>query len=352
VRVAIVCGGISSEHEVSCVSGGGVLHAIDRTFFDPVVIGMKKSGGVVLLSDDYCLEIVNGQMPTIDESLPELTNGWSDLLSDPINAEIAFPVLHGTFGEDGTFQQICEEIGLRYVGSGVEASAVAMEKSAAKATFASVGLAVVPGITITHEQWNENSELCLMRVADLINGTYPIFVKPSRSGSSRGTHKVNSSENIESAIVDALKYDSIVLVEQAINAREIECAVLDEISTSGMREIFVSPPGEIKISADHPFYDFESKYLDGATSVHIPAEISPELNDEIRNKAMQAFIALDCLGYARVDFFLDRDTNRLYINEINTIPGFTSTSVYPALMNAAGISYSELITSLINFALI
>ena len=172
----------------------------------------------------------------------------------------------------------------------------------------------------------------------------------SRSGSSRGTHKVKSREAIAAAMDDAFSYDSLVLVEVAIDAREIECAVLDEISASGSRHLVVSPPGEIKISSAHEFYDFESKYLDGATSVEIPAAIDASLTEEIRKKAMDAFLALDCLGYARVDFFLDKESNNLYINEINTIPGFTPTSVYPSLMKAAGVSYSELITALLNFA--
>lgn len=348
--VAIVCGGTSSEHEVSCISASGVLSAIDRELFDPIVIGIKKSGGVVKLPDDYPLSVQGEKLPTIAEDLEELPLGLHSLISEEFHVEIVFPVLHGSYGEDGEFQKECEALNLRYVGSGVEASALAMEKGAAKRAFSQAGLNVVPGVVINKEEWVSHPDSAISTIEAFIDGEFPIFVKPSRSGSSRGTHKVKSLDQLKAACDDAFTYDTLVLIEKAIDAREIECAVLDELSSSGNRQIVVSPPGEIKISEEHEFYDFESKYLDGATSVEIPAAIDPSLSEEIRKKAMEAFLALDCLGYARVDFFLDRKSNELYINEINTIPGFTPTSVYPLLMKAAGVSYRDLITALLTFA--
>jgi D-alanine-D-alanine ligase len=332
LKVAILAGGISSEHEISCLSAGSVLKAIDREKFEPILIGIDRQGEFHYLPLDFPLTIQNlaGQkiLPEIPSDLPAIK------LAD-IECDIFFPVLHGPGGEDGQIQKSLSELGKPFVGSREKASANAMDKVAAKRIFAQAGLPVTPGINL-----NQDSLLGVAaRVADL---GYPVFVKPSRSGSSRGTHKVKNETELLPAINDALIYDLDVLIEQGIDAREIEVGIL-EIDN----QLIASAPGEIKIDSRFEFYDFESKYLDDATSVHVPAEIPQATAIEIQDKARSAFQAIGASGFARVDFFLDRKSNKIYLNEINTIPGFTATSVYPQLLANSGYSYTSVITALI-----
>jgi D-alanine-D-alanine ligase len=337
VKVAILFGGTSSEHEISCLSAGSVLKNIDRNKFSTLAIGIDQSGGFHYLPDDFPLEITveNGEtkLPIVPESLPLIAGGLAE-----IECDLFFPVLHGPGGEDGEIQSAILNIGKKFVGSNPAASKLAMDKVAAKKAFAEAGLKVTPGTVITLATLNGLAELQSKL-------SFPVFVKPSRSGSSRGTHKVKSNAELLAAIQDALKYDDEVLIEQAINAREIEVGVLER-----NKELIISLPGEIKIDQRFEFYDFEAKYLDGATSVEIPAAISPQLIKLFQESAERAFQALGGNGFARVDFFLDRDDNEIYLNEINTIPGFTATSVYPKLMASVGITYQEVITSLIESA--
>ena len=322
MKIAIICGGPSSEHEVSCISAAGVLAAIDRTQFEPVLIGITKSGKWVLLPLDHKFEIVNGEMPVVPENAPEIS---SDL--NKLKIDVAFPVLHGAYGEDGQIQRHFESIGLKYVGNGVEASANAMDKAVAKDIFAAAGLKIAHG--------------ALLKKGDPIKDfglSYPLFVKPASGGSSRGTHKVKRLEDLAAAVNDAFNFDEKVILEQAINGREIEVAVLESKGAS--------VPGEIKIDPKFEFYDFEAKYLDGATTVIAPAELPNEITEEVKSLALRAFKALGCRGLARVDFFYT-DKGELIINELNTLPGFTPTSVYPKLWSKSGVSYSEIITELI-----
>jgi D-alanine-D-alanine ligase len=336
-KIAIICGGPSSEHEVSALSGAGVLSGIDRKLFDPVLIGITKSGQWVLLPDDYPLAISNGAMPTIEltSNLIELTENGFELNGAPLRIDCVFPVLHGEFGEDGQIQQLLENCGILYVGSGVEASAHAMDKSIAKAIFAKNGLLIAEGIEVTALNWQKLTK-------DLI---YPVFVKPASGGSSRGTHKVKNSHSLEAAISDALTYDDKVLVEQAIDGREIECAVIER---QGVVE--ASVVGEIIVNPAFEFYDYQAKYLDSATTAQIPAKIDDADSLRIADQARKAFVALGCRGLARCDFFYT-SRGEIVINEINTMPGFTGTSVYPKLWAASGVGYTELISILINFAL-
>ena len=322
MKVAIICGGPSSEHEVSCISAAGVLSAIDRSKYEPVLIGITKTGKWVLLPLDHEFKISNGVLPSVPENAPEIS---SDLTK--LNVEIAFPVLHGAYGEDGEIQKHFESIGIKYVGNGVEASANAMDKSIAKEIFKKAGLKVASG-----------AELKLGdEISDLGVG-YPLFVKPASGGSSRGTHKVHSPTELQAAVTDAFKFDSKVMLEKAIVGREIEVAVLESKGAS--------VPGEIKIDPKFEFYDFEAKYLDGATTVIIPADLSSEATEKIKEAAQIAFNSLGCKGLARVDFFYTVD-GELIINELNTMPGFTPTSVFPKLWNQSGVSYSEIISELI-----
>ncbi len=327
VRVGIVAGGLSSEHEISCISAGGVMKAIDRTRFEPVLIGITKDGRWVSPKVDQVLSIEGGE-------LPEITSGVENSAEELFKGlDVIFPILHGPYGEDGTFQGLCEMLGKKYVGSGVLASAVAMDKTFAKPIFAAQGLAVADGIVVTSEKDIDATSL-----------TYPVFVKPARGGSSRGTTKVKESGALIAAVHEALKFDSKVMIESAVIGREIECAVL-EIEGKAT----ASPLTEVRILGDHEFYDFEAKYLDGSTEFVDPRDLPSDVYSAIQESAVSAFEALDCRGLARVDFFYTG--KEIVINELNTMPGFTSTSVFPKLWKQAGVSYTELITRLIDAAL-
>ncbi len=334
-RVAIICGGRSSEHQISCISARGVLAAIDKELFDPVLIGITPSGKWVSLnsSDDFAKD--KDGLPVVPESAHEIN--FSELKVD-----LAFPLLHGAYGEDGTIQGLFEMRDLPYVGSGVLASAVAMDKTFAKPIYSDFGLKVADGITVHKRDWQQNQALEIAKISAL---SFPLFVKPARSGSSRGTTKVKSEGEISAAIQAAHEHDPKALVEVAIKGREVECAVL-EIDGKATASVV----GEIRVHEPHEFYDFEAKYLDGSTSFDVPANIPEKISNQIREAAVTAFEALGCEGLARVDFFLTND-NELLINELNTMPGFTNTSVFPMLWQASGLSYTALITQLINSAL-
>ena len=334
--IAIICGGRSSEHEISCLSAGGVLSGLDGSLFDAILIGITKSGNWVLLPNDYPLTIVNGQLPTVDEKATPVVadvHGFS-VNGTSLKVDAVFPVLHGPYGEDGTIQGFLETANIPYVGSGVMASAAAMDKSYSKIIFSSAGMRVADGVTVTENDWQT-------KVNEV---SYPCFVKPARGGSSRGTHKVKSASELDSALKDAFTYDRKVMIEKAVAGREIECAVLESNGN-----LIASVVGEIVIDSKFEFYDFEAKYLDDATTVNVPAEITSDVSDEIRNNAIQAFKALGCSGLARVDFFYS-ENGEVVINELNTMPGFTSTSMFPKLMEASGVKYQLLLSALIETA--
>lgn len=335
--IAIICGGPSSEHEVSCVSAGGVLKGLDAERFDPILIGITKLGKWVLLPVDYQLEIVNKEMPVVHDNgqYIELNSSGLSFNAEPLDIDCVFPVLHGEFGEDGQIQHLLDEAELAYVGSGVNASAQAMDKAAAKLIFTSSGMKVAEGIVVTAKDWHS--------MVDSLS--FPVFVKPSSGGSSRGTHKVKNPADLKSAIEDALLYDAKVLIETAVIGREIECAVLERDG-----KVDASIVGEIIVNPKFEFYDFEAKYLDDATTVKIPADIPDSVSDEIRRLAVSSFHVLGCSGLARCDFFYTT-AGEVIINEVNTMPGFTGTSVYPKLWQASGVTYTELISTLIDSAL-
>ena len=334
VRVAIICGGKSSEHEISCISANGILNAIDRSTFEPVLIGITKSGKWLLLSEDTSFIIQNGALPTVPESGLEISITSQGLFSGGKNLaiDVVFPILHGPYGEDGTIQGLFEMIGLRYVGSGVLASAVSMDKSYSKPIFAAAGLKVAPGTVVTSSNFELPSNL-----------KYPLFVKPARSGSSRGTTKVKQDSELKAAVESALAFDTKVIIEQAVVGKEIECAVLQSEGKT-----IVSPVGQIVISSKYEFYDFQAKYLDDSMQLVFP-ELPAGIEEKIQAAALTAFNAAGCEGLARVDFFYS-DSDEVVINEINTMPGFTPLSVYPKLIEKSGINYQQLITTLIQTA--
>ncbi len=334
-RIAIICGGKSSEHEISCVSANGILNAIDRNKFEPVLIGITKSGKWLLLPDDSNFSIVNGALPTVPESGIEVSITSLGLVAGgkQLAIDVAFPVLHGPYGEDGTIQGLFEMIGIKYVGSGVLASAVSMDKSYAKPIFAAAGLSVAAGIVVTSKNFELPSNL-----------TFPLFVKPARSGSSRGTTKVKQKSDLASAVEHALSFDTKVIIEQAVVGKEIECAVLQADG-----RITASEVGQISISSKFEFYDFQAKYLDNSMELIVPADLPAGVQSKIQQAAITAFNAAGCEGLARVDFFYSTQ-GEIIINEINTMPGFTPTSVYPKLIEKNGINYQELITKLITTA--
>jgi D-alanine-D-alanine ligase len=346
VVVAILCGGRSSEHSISCISAGGILAVIDRDRYQPLLIGITRtSGRWVLIPDSHPLSIMDGVLPSVPEDAPEINtdiHGFS-LDGEALKIDLIFPMLHGPYGEDGTIQGFCEIANIPYVGSGVLASAVAMDKSFTKIIFAAHGMKVAEGTLITSEQWQRNRAACETLISGL---QYPFFIKPARGGSSRGTTKVKSLVELAPAIEQAHRFDRKAMVEVAVNGREIECAVLE---VDGM--VRTSMPGEIVIDSKFEFYDFEAKYLHGATTVKIPADIPETARAEIQRLAAMAFSALGCSGLARVDFFYCVD-GQIVINELNTMPGFTPTSVFPQLMGASGIDYSQIIDELIKGALI
>ena len=345
IRVALICGGRSSEHEISCISASGVLDAIDKSEFDPILIGISKSGAWIQLPNSS--EFVAGEsgLPSVPDRSSNLSFGSDGFLSDGkqnLEIDVAFPLLHGAYGEDGTIQGLFEMLDIPYVGSGVLASSVAMDKTFAKPIYADFGLNVADGITINEKDWSSNKSLEVAKASAL---GFPLFIKPARSGSSRGTHKVKDVSQIEAAIDSAHKFDPKAMAEAAIFGREIECAVL-EIDGKAQASVL----GEIKVNPPHEFYDFEAKYLDGSTTFEIPADLPSTLTERIQSAAIAAFSALGCEGLARVDFFLTEE-GKVVINELNTMPGFTPRSVFPMLWQASGKSYSELISQLIKSAL-
>jgi D-alanine-D-alanine ligase len=348
MRVGVLYGGRSGEHEISLRSAATVIAALDPARYDVVPIAIGKDGrwrtgieSLRLLDDaqrdltaipDHGIEVTTAPEPTRHALVPL---GGGALL--PL--DVVFPVLHGTYGEDGTVQGLFELADVPYVGSGVLASAVGMDKAIMKSVFRDAGIPVCRWLVI--HQGAETSEAIVARVSAEIG--YPCFVKPANLGSSVGISKVKVPGDLATAVADAASYDPKVVVETGIDARELECAVL------GNADPEVSGVGEIIPS--HEFYDYADKYVDGAATALIPAPVPPEVTEEARVLAARTFRAVDAAGMARVDFLLERGTDRLYVNEINTIPGFTPTSMFPKLWEAAGRSFGSVVDRLIELAI-
>lgn len=357
-RVAVVFGGRSSEHAVSCATAAGVMGAIDRDRFDVLPIGIAKDGQWVLASDDPDeLALRTGHLPEVASSDTEVvvplrttTRALSAVGAgvpprDLGEVDVVLPLLHGPFGEDGTIQGLLELADVPYVGSGVLASAVMMDKHYMKVVFAGAGLPVGPYEVITDRQWLADPDAALARLEHL---GLPCFVKPARAGSSVGISRVTDRDGLRAAIEAAREHDPKVVVEAAIFGREIECGVLAGHGTQPHR---ASRLGEIVVTRSHDFYDFEAKYLAAAdVDLSCPADLPEEVSQRMRELAVEAFEAAGCEGLARVDFFYT-DDGEVLVNEINTMPGFTPTSMYPRMWAASGLEYRDLITELLDLAL-
>ncbi|MGH1562515.1 D-alanine--D-alanine ligase family protein [Mumia sp. DW29H23] len=348
--VLLVFGGRSSEHAVSCMTAREVLAVVDRDRYEVVAVGITRDGRWVLYDGEIATD-ADG-LPEVDASGTPVALAGDRLLALDADGssrvlatvDVAFPLLHGPWGEDGTLQGLFEMAGIRYVGSGVLASAVAMDKAVANQLFAAAGLPQLPYAVVTADEWRHDRAAVRETVASL---HYPVFVKPARAGSSMGGTLVSDEHGLAAAIALAEEHDPKVLVEAAVEAREVECGVLQNPDGS----LEVSTPGEIAVDhgAGHDFYDFSAKYLDGTSKNLIPAPIEDVLVERVRAKALRAFEALGCEGLARVDFFLVDGT--LYINEVNTMPGFTPYSMYPQVWESSGLDYGRLVERLVEHAL-
>ncbi|HEX9086331.1 MAG TPA: D-alanine--D-alanine ligase family protein [Arthrobacter sp.] len=357
-RVAVLFGGRSSEHAVSCVTAAGVLGAIDQTKYEVIPIGIAKTGQWVLASGDtHDWSLSASSLPEVASSaqtvaLAEIGGEHQLIVASPNEVpqelgavDVVFPLLHGPFGEDGTIQGFLELSDTRYVGAGVLASAVGMDKHFMKVVFESAGLRVGPYIAVTDRQWRNDPETVRKRVDQL---GFPVFVKPARAGSSMGISKVDSLDGLDAAIEAARQHDPKLVIEAGIVGREIECAVLEGRGTDSPR---TSMPGEISVAGGgHEFYDFNAKYVDNAAALSCPADLPDEAIARVRELSAVAFDAVGAEGLSRVDFFYTAE-GELIINEINTMPGFTPKSMYPQMWKASGLGYAELIDELIYLAL-
>lgn len=359
-RVAVVFGGRSSEHAISCVTAAGVLRAIDRTRWDVVPIGVTRTGRWVLAADDPARwEITGGRLPEVpaeggDVVVPLSTGQRELVVLEPGEVpralgavDVVLPLLHGPYGEDGTVQGLLELGDVRYVGSGVLSSALSMDKHYMKLVLAGSGLPVGAHTVLLPGQWEADRAACRARVDAL---GYPVFVKPARAGSSIGITRVAGPEGLDAAVAAAAQHDPKVVVEAGLQAREIECGVLEDPDGGPPQ---ASLPGEIVVTSErHEFYDFDAKYLaeDGAVRLDCPADLPPGTSDAVRELAVRAFTAMGCEGLARVDLFLTAD-GRLVVNEINTMPGFTPVSMFPRMWQATGLDYRGLVDRLLTLAL-
>lgn len=356
IRVALVFGGRSSEHAISCATAGGVLSAIDRDRYDVVPVGVTREGAFVLERDDPAAFALDpGALPevrddgsrvrwpnsTADRELTVEAADGSRRSLGPI--DVAFPILHGPFGEDGTVQGLFELTGVPYVGNGVLASAVGMDKHFTKTLLEAAGVPVAPWVTLAPGD-RDDADYLRRRVHGL---GYPVFVKPARAGSSVGVTRVADDEGLDAALETAFAEDSKVLVERQVVGREIECGVLGDLGGGAPR---VSVAGEIVVTG-REFYDFQAKYLNApGVDLVCPAELTPRESAELQRVAARAFQAIDGRGLARVDVFLTE--SGFVVNEINTMPGFTPVSMFPRCWQETGVGYPELIDTLIRLALL
>ncbi|OBJ52841.1 D-alanine--D-alanine ligase family protein [Mycobacterium sp. 1423905.2] len=356
IRVAVVFGGRSNEHAISCVSAGSILRHLDRERFEVVAVGITPEGSWVLTdANPDSLAITGRRLPSVTSdsgtelALPADPRRSGQLVSLPPGAggvlgsvDVVFPVLHGPYGEDGTIQGLLELAGVPYVGAGVLASAAGMDKEFTKKLLVADGLPVGPYAVLRPTRMGLDPEEC-QRLG------LPVFVKPARGGSSIGVSRVTSWDQLPAAVAEARRHDPKVIVEAAINGRELECGVLEMPDGA----IEASTLGEIRVAGvrgrEDSFYDFATKYLDDAAELDVPAKVDDGTADAVRQMAIRAFKAIDCQGLARVDFFLTDDGP--VINEINTMPGFTTISMFPRMWAASGVDYPTLVATMVETAL-
>jgi D-alanine-D-alanine ligase len=348
LRVGLLFGGRSSEHEISLVSATSILGALDPSRYDVTLVAVDHDGHwrlgdpalppnssaleAAVQGDEVDVPVAPGQHTLIPVGEGGLKSGQT--------LDVIFPVIHGRGGEDGSLQGLLELAGIPYVGSGVLGSAVQMDKDVAKRLLGAAGLPITPGVCVRSQQLGDGEALADAVIEELGSS---LFVKPANQGSSVGISKVERREELLPALRDAARYDTKILVERAIDAREIEVALL------GNDPIEASIPGEIRTR--NTFYDYDAKYVDDATELFIPAPVDDSVANEMRRLAVEAAVALESAGLARVDFLLERDTDQIFINEVNSIPGFTQGSMYPLLWQATGIPYPALLDRLIELAL-
>ena len=363
VRVAVVFGGRSAEHAISCVSAGSVIAALDPDRYEVVPVGITPDGGWVLADPAQRLAITDGE-------LPEVSGGTAvSLVGDPAGrglavlepaaaigpalteVDVVFPVLHGAYGEDGTIQGLLEMAGLPYVGSGVFASAASMDKEFTKKLLAAAGLPQGDHVVLRDPTGAVCPDPAVLDEAARERLGLPVFVKPSRAGSSIGITKVTDWAQFPHAVATAAAVDPKVIVEASVSGREIECGVL-AVPGTGLPE--ASLPAEIRLRPGVDWYDFSAKYLDDSVDLDVPADLTPEQTAAVQEASRRAYLAMDCRGLARVDFFLTTapdGSDSLVINEVNTMPGFTPISMFPRMWAASGVTYPELVDRLIASAL-
>jgi len=352
IRIGIIFGGRSGEHEVSFCSASSIIKAINKDKYTVVPIGITKEGRWISPQDSE-LALQSGKIegkstvillndPSGNALIRTDNNQRLDKSFTLERVDVIFPVLHGPYGEDGTVQGLLELANIPYVGAGVAASAISMDKDLMKTIFQQKGLPILKWITIKRKEWQKDKEKILSLIQNVFE--YPLFVKPTNLGSSVGITKVHEKEELEGAIDLASSYDRKILIEEGLEeVREIECGVL------GNDEPRASVVGEVRPAGE--FYDYDSKYIDKETQLIVPADLPDGVSQEVQEIALRAFKAVDGAGMARVDFFVSKKENKIYLSEINTIPGFTSVSMYPRLWEASGISYPDLINRLIQLAL-
>jgi D-alanine-D-alanine ligase len=369
LRVGVIYGGRSGEHEVSVASAAAILRHLDRTRYEAIPIRINKSGrwsvadtapttiSTAEVIEQYRLEAARPGRVTREAHLvaypseeamlsierpPSPADGDYSATVTGLGLDVIFPVLHGPYGEDGCIQGLLELANIPYVGAGVLGSAVGMDKAVMKTLFMAKGLPVAAHLTFTRPTWQRDPAAGAAAVSGTLG--YPVFVKPANLGSSVGISKAKSAADLDDAVALAFQFDRKIIIEAAVpQARELECAVL------GNDDPEASVPGEVVPSRE--FYDYEAKYLDGSSAVIIPARISPEQAGEVRQFSLRAFAAVDGAGMARVDFLMDGGSGAIYVNEVNTIPGFTTISQYPKLWAASGLPYAALVDRLISLAL-
>jgi D-alanine-D-alanine ligase len=347
LRVGVIFGGRSTEHEVSVVSATTVVKALDPSRYDPVLIGIDHegswhvapSGGDLLPRELFGSRDTVRVLPVAGDCLQLLAEDGQPILTDPL--DVVFPIVHGCGGEDGSLQGFLELATVAYVGAGILASAIAMDKGITKRVLGNAGVPVLPWFEASRPEALEAPDSLIDAVERRVG--FPAFIKPANTGSSVGVHRGADRTTVREALRDAARYDLRVVIEPALDAREIECAVL------GGREPEASVPGEI--IPDREFYDYDAKYLSEGTQLLVPAPLDKTQSDEVRSLACRAFRAIGGWGMARVDFFLNRGTGALYVNELNTLPGFTEISMYPALWEASNLPLPALVDRLIQLAL-
>lgn len=354
LRIGLIFGGRSGEHEVSLASAQSVMANLDRNKYDVVPIAIDKSGSWLLGVEPARLQAAERSLDATDlEATTAVTlTGDPNLrrlipvqgreqLADNGAIDVIFPVMHGPYGEDGALQGLLDMANVPYVGCGVLGSALGMDKEKMKMIFQSVGLPIVDYLVYRRSEWERSPETIIAAIEQRLG--YPCFVKPVNLGSSVGISKAHNREELRHAMRLAAEYDRKIIIERGITCRELECAIL------GNDEPLASVVGEV--IASNEFYDYNAKYIDNKSQVIIPANIPQPIAEEVRRQSIQAFTALDLNGLARVDFFLEKGTNKIYINEVNTLPGFTQISMYSKLWQASGVPYSELVDRLIELAI-